>query len=181
MRAFLYAFSFKKTFYLKETLKSMLAARSFSSQPINGDSPPPSPRSRRRRRHSFDLSVDDIPSFQDFQHQIKVRALYRQYLRTISPLGIHSVDQRMELLQQIRHEFRKQRLTSDSFANSQAEAQKRAISEGTRRLKELGAMLGTTVPVKKALMAAVEEAGGPNVNQLQPDITIPENPWPWQR
>jgi hypothetical protein len=91
----------------------------------------PKPK-RRRRRTAFGADgVASIPSFEEFQQQVAIRTLYRQFLRLVRPLK----DSSPEIGPQIRREFRVTAV--DSW---QA---KRALSEGGRRYKELAAMLGS--------------------------------------
>ena len=159
----------------RKTAKA-LQWRPLSSLPTDGagESASTMPKARRRRRHNFD-NLDEVPSFQVFQQRTQVRSLYRQYLRTIAPLDSM---QRTEILQQIQHEFRKVKVTATNNKQDKEAASKshwevqRALSEGTRRLKELGSMLGTVVKIK------------PTNQEAEPALqqpTVPENPWPWQR
>jgi hypothetical protein len=146
-------------------------ARPFSSTlPLDtaASSEPSPPHSRRRKRPSFD-NLDEIPSFQVFQQRTQVRSLYRQYLRTIAPLD---VTQRHELLGQIQVEFRKIPAKPSNDASKSHWEVQRALSEGTRRLKELGSMLGTVVKSKSPSTKETEQLTS---------TTVPENPWPWQR
>jgi hypothetical protein len=100
-----------------------------TSEPGPAEAKPPK---RRRRRTAFGADgVAAIPSFEEFQQQVAIRTLYRQFLRLVKPLK----DSSPEIGPQIRREFRVSAV--DSW---QA---KRALSEGGRRYKELAAMLGT--------------------------------------
>lgn len=105
----------------------------------SSDHPPPS----RRRRHSF---TDSIPSFQEFQKITQIKSLYRKFVRlsTAQP----------EILTSIRREFRIEQ--PDSWHVQ------RAISEGSRRYKELSSMMSTlsTRPSSSSQKSVV---------------------WPWQR
>jgi hypothetical protein len=123
---------------------------------------------RKRRRHRF--QVDSIPSFQDFQQQQRTRGLYRQFLRLV-----WGTSQQKDFLSQIRHEFRNV-VVGDDWQR------KRALSEGSRRLKELSAMLGTSVAAQKSI-----RDGGDGRDDHSPGETSTSAPpstselWPWQR
>jgi hypothetical protein len=123
---------------------------------------------RKRRRHRF--QVDSIPSFQDFQQQQRARGLYRQFLRLV-----WHTSQRGDFLSQIRHEFRNVAVVDDWH-------RKRAISEGGRRLKELSAMLGTSVAAKSV---SKDNGDGPeNHSSGERSTRAPPSTselWPWQR
>ena len=54
---------------------------------------------RRRRRHNFDLQ--QIPSFEAFQQQQSIRAMYRQFMR----LAYGSSSAKDELIAQVRREL----------------------------------------------------------------------------
>ena len=156
---------------IRSHLPSVLSWRPLSSLPNDGAASS-SPKARRRKRPNFD-NLDEVPSFQEFQQRTQVKSLYRQYLRTIAPL---ESTQRSEILQQVQQEFRKVQVTAsvndtDAASKRHWEVQ-RAVSEGTRRLKELGSMLGTVVKIKPTNQGAEPELQLP---------TVPENPWPWQR
>jgi hypothetical protein len=150
--------------------------RSFASSNDSALSPASPSRTRRRKRPAFD-NLDEVPSFQVFQQKTQVRSLYRQYLRTIAPLD---AIQRVELLNQIQREFRKLPMTTTAATLTDASKThwevQRALSEGTRRLKELGAMLGTVVKVK-----SVDNETTPDQSILTQVKEVPANPWPWQR
>jgi hypothetical protein len=126
---------------------------------------------RRRRRTAFGDSVADIPSFEEFQQQVAIRTLYRQFLRLVRPLR----DSSPEIGPQIRREFRVSAV--DSW---QA---KRALSEGGRRYKELAAMLGSQTK------AHVQSDGTQNTNDDADDSTkspqhqraTSKSAYPWQQ
>lgn len=125
----------------------------------------------KRRRHRF--HVDNIPSFQDFQQQQQIRSLYRQYLRLIWPTS-----QRGDFLAQVRVEFRNTPADDDW-------QRKRAMSEGSRRLKELSAMLGSSIVSRRA---RDNGSGADNDESLefrpQQHSSVPpasSDQWPWQR
>jgi hypothetical protein len=120
------------------------------------------PKARRRRRHRFRTTTDDIPSFQDFQQQVKVRSLFRQFLRLTSPIA--SEDVSSDLRAQIRREFRAN--TGNQLDQWDI---KRALSEGGKRLKELSAMLHS-IPMKKSVDNDAVST------QEKPE----ESQWPWQ-
>lgn len=113
------------------------------------------PTKKRRRRHDFGA----IPSFQEFQHQHKVKSLYRQYVRLI-----WRVPDRTDLLSQVRHEFR-HAIVGDAWQ------MQRALSEGGRRLKELSAMLANTVRTSRG--AADDGSTPPFSSSTRPQ-------WPWE-
>jgi hypothetical protein len=122
---------------------------------------------RKRRRHRF--HVDSIPSFQDFQQQQRARSLYRQYLRLIWPTS-----QRGDFLVQVRHEFRIAPADDDW-------QRKRALSEGSRRLKELGAMLGSSIVSRKARDDNSADDHESNARGQPPVHASTSKQWPWQR
>lgn len=115
---------------------------------------------RRRRRHNFD--VDQVPSFEAFQQQQNIRALYRSFLRLA-----YGTAARDELVSQIRREFR-----HAAPADGDPWAVKRALSDGGKRYKELAAML-SSVPGKTV------SAASPNDDD-DDDTTPPSPSWPWQ-
>jgi hypothetical protein len=129
-------------------------SRNFSSSENDkASSSPP----RKRKRHRFSVNTDDIPSFQDFQQHVKVRSLYRQFLRLTGP--INSGQASAELRVQIRREFRATSSTADKWDI------KRAMSEASRRYKDLSAML-QSVPSRKTTATT--------------DETSTASLWPWQ-
>lgn len=162
---------------------------SSTSTSLSSQQPPPPPPSapvkRRRQRHSF-KNLDNIPSFQDFQQQVQLRSLFRHYLRMIAPLAS---DHRKELLEQIRKEFR---MPQESNWHV-----KRSLSDGSRRLKELGTMLGATAHTRTAVDNVSQTVINKGIDDTEPDrsntnkntersnesktTTVPDNPWPWQR
>jgi hypothetical protein len=123
---------------------------------------------RKRRRHRF--QVDSIPSFQDFQQQKRTRGLYRQFLRLV-----WGTSQRMDFLSQIRHEFRNVAVVDDW-------QRRRALSEGSRRLKDLSAMLSTSVAAQKSIRddgdARDDHSPGETSTSVPPSTS---ELWPWQR
>lgn len=123
---------------------------------------------RKRRRHRF--QVESIPSFQDFQQQQRTRGLYRQFLRLV-----WDTPQRKDFLSQIRHEFQNVAVGDDW-------QRKRALSEGSRRLKELSAMLGTSVAAQKS--GRDDGTGRDDNSSGQTSTLAPPSTselWPWQR
>jgi hypothetical protein len=125
---------------------------------------------RKRRRHRF--QVDNIPSFQDFQQQQRTRGLYRQFLRLV-----WDTPQRKDFLSQIRHEFQNVTVGDDW-------QRKRALSEGSRRLKELSAMLGTSVAAQKPGRDNGDGRGRDDNSSGETSTRVPPSTselWPWQR
>lgn len=102
------------------------------------------PPRRTRRRHRFGNNTAHIPSFHDFQQQAQARSLYRKFLR----LARRDQDYR----NQVRNEFRRNASSPDG---------RRALSEGTRRLKEVQAMLSTV-----------------GSSSASPTVPAPSE-WPW--
>jgi len=134
--------------YLRPADTICFNSRGFSN--ASGEKP------RKRRRHRFDLSGDDVPSFQDFQQQVKVRSLFRSFLRLTKPTGEASA----ELRQQVRREFRSSKDLVDRWDI------KRAVSEGSKRYKELSTMLQTSYT----------KLDGP---KSESTVAPTESPWPW--
>jgi hypothetical protein len=123
---------------------------------------------RKRRRHRF--QVDSIPSFQDFQQQQRTRGLYRQFLRLV-----WRTSQRTDFLSQIRHEFRNVAVGDDW-------QRKRALSEGGRRLKELSAMLGTSVAAKNSGRDNGDRRDDHSSGEGSTRVPVSTSElWPWQR
>lgn len=118
----------------------------------------------RRRRHDFE--TETIPPFHEFLQQQSIRNMYRQFLRLIRPLP-----QRRELEAQIRHQFR-MTVGSDKWEI------KRAMSEGSRRLKELSAMVSNSVGAGKR-SESVEEKVDDTANHAPSSSSSAE--WPWSR
>lgn len=121
-------------------------------------------KNRRRRRHDFG-SADEIPSFRDFQQQMQVRSLYRQFTRQARK-SAHSTAS-SELQDQIRREFL---LPKQDNWHIQ-----RALSEGGRRYKEMLAMLGNSVRNS-------DKSGTKTDNSKPSDIIPPASTtskWPW--
>jgi hypothetical protein len=140
---------------LLSTRSSSLSRNFSSSENDEASSSPP----RRRKRHRFSVNTDDIPSFQDFQQHVKVRSLYRQFLRLTGPIGSDQTS--AELRVQIRREFRATPRTADKWDI------KRAMSEGSRRYKDLSAML-QSVPSRKT--TATTDGTSSSTASI----------WPWQ-
>ena len=138
----------------------------------NKDDEPASGRQRRRRRHNFD--VTSVPSFQEFQQQQQVRQLYRKFWRVTSPLAPANRD---ELRQQVRHEFRRNLQVSSSWDR------KRALSEGSRRLKEISAMLGSSVKsaTNEEAESSLDEDDEDRSRSAAARKTSETKQWPWQR
>lgn len=113
-------------------------------------------RKNTRQRHRFhknkesNISIDDIPSFHDFQRLMQIRSLYRQYTRLIGLYNRNRKNaastlthpQQVELQHQVRTEFKHHQNTNhkkDVFYIQ------KSLAEGQRRYKELYAMIdGTT-------------------------------------
>eukprot|EP00977_Amphora_coffeiformis_P012167 scaffold2992_cov214-Amphora_coffeaeformis.AAC.49 len=115
---------------------------------------------RRRRRHNFDL--DQVPSFEAFQQQQNIRALYRSFLRLA-----YGSSSRHELVQQVRREFRQGVPLDDPWAL------KRAISDGGKRYKELSAMLSSVPGSSKNAPPASQETQKASKKSSS-------SAWPWQ-
>ena len=130
-------------------------------------------RKNTRQRHRFNnsknksISMDDIPSFHDFQRVMQIRTLYRQYTRliglyhrkrsnnvssntngtsitTATPISTATLSpqQQLELQTQVRTEFKHHQNTNHQ--NDIFYIQK-SLAEGQRRYKELCLMIhGTT-------------------------------------
>jgi hypothetical protein len=119
---------------------------------------------RRRRRTAFGADgVANIPSFEEFQQQVAIRTLYRQFLRLVRPLR----DSSPEIGPQIRREFRVTAV--DSW---QA---KRALSEGGRRYKELAAMLGSPSD------SSTQNADADATQTPQHQRATSKSAYPWQQ
>jgi hypothetical protein len=146
-------------------------SRKCSSRALEGDDGKRSAEgSNRRKRHRHRFQVDSIPSFQDFQQQKRTRGLYRQFLRLV-----WHTSQRSDFLSQIRHEFRNVAVGDDW-------QRKRAFSEGGRRLKELSAMLGTSVAARNSSREGgdgVDDHSSRDASTRAPPST--SELWPWQR
>lgn len=132
---------------------------SFTDDDSVEEQDPPERRVPRRRRQRHRFQVDEVPSFHEFQQQQRARGLYRQFCRLVWP-----TPQRTELVRQVRHEFLQAASTKDEWQV------KRALSEGSRRLKELSAMLDGSVKVE-----------GGRVPPAVVGATHPAQQWPWQR
>jgi len=157
----------------------LMNGKCFFSTTDGDDSTAPSGtgQRRRRRRHRFD-NIDEVPSFEVFQQKQKTKAMYREFLRLIYPLG--EGDSREELLLQLRRQFRAHGTTPLSAWDN-----KRAHSEGSKRLKELSAMLGNAVDTSKKRkgrgapeVEPEQKAKGQQQEEHQPSEST--SSWPWQ-
>jgi hypothetical protein len=173
------------------------------------EKPEPSRRnSSRRQRHTFlrssstDLDLDIVPSFAEFQQQVRVKSMYRQYLRLIYQkfLVVSSTNDdkssstagRDEMIAQVRQEFKKQ---SNNNSSMSAWGVKRAMSEGSRRFKELSSMLGNSVVVNVETTTSASEdddEDADNGSQLRRNGSAASSSsssldnsgkylWPWQQ
>ena len=132
-----------------------LPGRSFSTMKgAHHHDAKPSAKRTRRKRHVFRTS--EIPSFHDFQQQTQIRSLYRKFLR-LCPTDSS------QLKTQIEREFR--------VTVTESWQIKRALSEGTRRYKELSTMLSTTTTTRSSTTTATPSS------TPKPAATV----WPWQR
>ena len=144
-----------------------------SSGTTNSDSKDKNTK-RRRKRHNFDLQ--QVPSFAAFQRQQSVRTLYRQFLRLTYR---QAAPARHDLTVQVRREFRQPLVggPDDPWAV------KRAMSEGTRRYKELTAML-SSVPNSTDKQNNSMDKGSNSSTTTTGRSNSPANrdasPWPWQ-
>ena len=153
-------------------LKSPWCVATFSTDSSNSqEGMNKSPESKRKRHRFRAINTDEIPSFYEFQQQIQVRNLYRMFLRLSSDY---------ELRDQIRREFR------ESVNNSTMDSwhTKRALSEGTRRYKELSAMLSSTPRRKdaqqpKSTPQPSEDSKTTGGTDSSAETTLSN--WPWQR
>jgi hypothetical protein len=128
---------------------------------------------RRRRRTAFGAdSIDAIPSFQEFQQQQAVRVQYRQFLRLVRPVKVSSP----ELAPQIRREFRNSQAADGDSWNI-----KRALSEGTRRYKELSAMLGNQTKVIESSKKNPNDNDDSTTNNHPHQQAKSQSAWPWQQ
>jgi hypothetical protein len=137
---------------------------STSSDDSSATGAQPTPDPPRRRRHRFG-NVDNLPSFAEFQQQQKVRKLYRDFVR----LAYTSVTDRRaqkDMVRQIRHEFKTTSATTDAWNT------KRAVSEGTRRYKDVAAMLGTSSNQRHP------QSASPNDESYA--VPTRTSQWPWQ-
>ena len=131
--------------------------------------PPETKPKRRRRRTAFGADgVAAIPSFEEFQQQVAIRTLYRQFLRLVRPLK----DSSPEIGPQIRREFRVSAV--DSW---QA---KRALSEGGRRYKELAAMLGSQTTAHVPSDSSTQNADDVTQSPAHQRATS-KSAYPWQQ
>lgn len=139
------------------------------------ESTAPSP-SRQRKRHSFLRSpgrLENVPSFSDFQQQLRVKSLYRQYFRLIYQSLSRDDTSRKEMMSQVRDEFRAQSRSATSPWDA-----KRAISEGTKRFKELSSMMGNSVVTEKP---KTDDDGDENDGTSSRRTTTNVGLWPWQQ
>jgi hypothetical protein len=129
-------------------------------------------KKNKRQRHQFhnhnhkSFDLKNIPSYHDFQRQIQIRTLYRNYTKLIGlysknkkntntnanhnnhsnnstsvPVVVLSHSQKLELQQQVRQEFRYQKSTNHQ---NDVHYIQMAYSEGQRRYKELYNMIHNT-------------------------------------
>jgi hypothetical protein len=129
-----------------------------------------------RRRHRFGGSTDQIPSFRDFQLKVQIWSLYRQFTRLVFR-STNDKQSRTELLAKIRHEFR--------LAQSDHWHIQRALSEGSRRYKELSAMLGNSVKHVNhttSIPTTRKTPGEPLVDDSPaPPPVATTSAWPWNQ
>lgn len=141
--------------------------KSVADIPPDGTSPI---RKNTRQRHRFNkiknISMDEIPSFHDFQRSMQIRTLYRQYTRLIglynrqkrnnmptTAAGAAAVaataatpltrQQQVELQNQVRTEFKHHH--NSNHTNDVFYIQK-SLAEGQRRYKELYLMIHGSSP-----------------------------------
>ena len=171
-------------------------------------------RKNTRQRHRFNnrgnnnnssISMNDIPSFHDFQRSMQIRTLYRQYTRLI---GLYSRNnkndsstdtgmiattttttvamtssavlthpQQVELQNQVRTEFKHHQNTNHKTDVFYIQ---KSLAEGQRRYKELLTMIhGTT--------ASTTERQVPETNTKTTTTTTispppaPITDWPWNK
>ena len=175
--------------------------RSLASTPPTTASETENAPRPRRKRHRFD-GMNEIPSFQQFQQKQQVRALYRKFLRLIYSIDESDNDgtsTRRELLNQLQRQFRQNynsdgssptqagesggSTTGDSVSGSSASMSmwdiKRALSEGSKRYKEVSAMLGNAVKSKKkARQQDKDQTSEASPSSPKPIATTA---WPWQQ
>ena len=166
-------------------------------------------RKNTRQRHRFNknnsksFSIDEIPSFHDFQRLMQIRTLYRQYIRLI---GLYnrkskitttsttsagtdkttavtasspklSLQQQLELQNQVRTEFKQHQ--NSNHTNDVFYIQK-SLAEGQRRYKELYSMIhGGTTTVTTAAAAAAPINHPITSSSSPPSAT--ESYWPWNK
>lgn len=147
-------------------------------------------RKNTRQRHRFNkgnnsISIDDIPSFHDFQRSMQIRTLYRQYTRLI---GLYSRknknatkitddmsvatasalthQQQLELQNQVRTAFKHHQNTNHKTDVFYIQ---KSLAEGQRRYKELFTMIhGTATTVLPETTTAVP-------------TRTPVSDWPWNK
>jgi hypothetical protein len=154
--------------------RSRLYSASSSSAPLNNEeiSLPKNAHTSQRRRHRFNFNTEEIPSFHDFQVKVKVRRLFRQFMRLSDP-----VSNPRELKEQIRREFR----ASGGAGTIDSWHVKRALSEGTRRYKELSAMLSTMPTGKSSSSPSTTSTTSTDMDDVSNHSEESIAPWPWQR
>jgi Complex 1 protein (LYR family) len=148
---------------------------SFTPGPSNGVPQDPSlPRQGGggRRRHRFGESTDQIPSFRDFQLKMQIWSLYRQFTRLVFR-STSDKQSRNELQSKIRHEFR--------LAQSDHWHIQRALSEGSRRYKELSAMLGNSVKHVNNTTSIPTASPAPLVDESPAPPVATTSAWPWNQ
>ena len=132
-------------------------------------------KNRNRRRHRFGRA-DEIPSFRDFQKQMQVRSLYRQFTRLVRTSSPTASSNGPELQGQIRREFRLPQQDSWHI--------QRALSEGGRRYKELSAMLGNSVKRNRQTTATPIDSSQPTYANSSSSNAPPASitsKWPWNQ
>lgn len=119
---------------------------------------------RRRKRYDF----GNIPSFREFQHNLEVRRLYRNFMRLLKG------PQHGELRHIVRTEFR----TNDADANMN-----RKVTDGRRRFKEIQAMINAQSNGSSSSSSKLDPTttatsmNNNNKNKLHSSSQI----WPWNR
>ena len=161
-------------------------------------------RKSARQRHRFTnnhgkISINDIPTFHDFQRLMQIRTLYRQYTRLIglydhrkNSTGISNVasvlthEQQLELQKQVRAEFK--HYQNSNHKNDVFYIQK-SLAEGQRRYKELFAMIYGSAASDSSSSSNVTVASSPPMSPpTNPSTAHSSKPppategyWPWNR
>jgi Complex 1 protein (LYR family) len=156
----------------KDSTCALRFLSSFKPGPSNeGTQDPSLPRPvGGRRRHRFGGSTDQIPSFRDFQLKVQIWSLYRQFTRLVFR-STSDKQSRNELQSKIRHEFR--------LAQSDHWHIQRALSEGSRRYKELSAMLGNSVKLVNNT-TSISTTTPVVVESPAPPVAT-TSAWPWNQ
>lgn len=141
-----------------------------------------------RRRHQFtndgstSNKLENVPSFRDFQLKLQIWALYRQFTRVIYRSGGSNKSEsdktrKSELQEKVRVEFR----MPQQKDNWQLQ---RSLSEGTRRLKELSAMLGNSTTAQSKSSSEGDATSTTTTTSASSSIVPPppastKPAWPW--